>query len=60
MLPKANAWPDHKTEFADVNSVERLLRVYFEKVRIWEVDEGTATTFYFQTSAPVSASTPDS
>jgi SAM-dependent methyltransferase len=52
MLPRANRWVDHKTEFADCASLERLLREYFDAVAIREVDEGANVTFYFQASSP--------
>lgn len=55
MLPKANGWVDHKTEFADTRSVERLLRDYFGVVMVKEVDEGPTITFYFHASAPLRA-----
>lgn len=55
MLPKANGWVDHKTEFADSRSVEQLLRRYFGTVKVREVDEGAAITFYFQASEPLRA-----
>ncbi len=53
MLPKANGWIDHKTEFADRADVELLLRGYFATVVTREIDEGSAITFYFQASAPL-------
>ncbi|MDB4805032.1 class I SAM-dependent methyltransferase [bacterium] len=53
MLPKANGWVDHKTEFSDSAEVERLLLKYFKTVSIKEVDEGTTITFYFQASSPL-------
>jgi SAM-dependent methyltransferase len=52
MLPKANGWVDHKTEFADRASIEKFLRHYFGIVGVREVAEGTAVSFYFQASAP--------
>jgi SAM-dependent methyltransferase len=53
MLPKANGWIDHKTEFPDRGSVERFLRQYFETVAVREVVEGSAVSFYFQASVPL-------
>jgi SAM-dependent methyltransferase len=55
MLPKANAWVDHKTEFADRCSVEKLLLEYFGTLEVREVDEGAAVTFYFQAASPLPA-----
>jgi SAM-dependent methyltransferase len=55
MLPKANGWVDHKTEFEDSESVARLLREYFKVVSIKDVDEVSAVTFYFQASVPLAA-----
>ncbi len=52
MLPRANNWIDHKTEFADRNAVAALLGSYFGSVEVREVDEVTGTTFYFQAGAP--------
>lgn len=53
MLPKANGWIDHKTEFADTASLEGLLREYFAVANIRELDECTAITFYFEASQPL-------
>jgi SAM-dependent methyltransferase len=53
MLPKANGWVDHKTEFADRAAIEAFLRQYFEMVVIREVAEGSTVSFYFQASAPI-------
>jgi SAM-dependent methyltransferase len=53
MLPKANGWIDHKTEFTHTQSVEVLLRQYFQVVAVKELDEGSSVQFYFQASAPV-------
>jgi SAM-dependent methyltransferase len=52
MLPKANGWVDHKTEFADSSAVAGFLRQYFRTVAIREVAEGSAVSFYFQASSP--------
>jgi len=52
MLPRANGWIDHKTEFADRDALERLLAEFFATVRTREIDEGSAITFYFQASMP--------
>ena len=48
MLPKGTGYVDHKTEFADADSVTRLLRQHFEMVTVNEIDELCATTFYFR------------
>lgn len=53
MLPKANSWVDHKTEFSDCESIRVLLRSYFELVTIKEVDEVSTITFYFHASIPL-------
>lgn len=53
MLPRANGWVDHKTEFADCRSVEEFLRQYFRVVTVREVDENPVTTFYFQACEPL-------
>jgi SAM-dependent methyltransferase len=55
MLPRANRWVDHKTEFEDRAAVEKLLLEYFAAVEVREVDEGTALTFYFQAASPLPA-----
>jgi SAM-dependent methyltransferase len=55
MLPRANGWVDHKTEFEDSRSVELLLRQYFSAVTVREVDEGPVVTFYFQAAQPLHA-----
>jgi SAM-dependent methyltransferase len=52
MLPKANGWIDHKTEFQDCQAVERLLREFFEEVSVRDVNEAPTITFYFQASHP--------
>jgi SAM-dependent methyltransferase len=52
MLPRANGWVDHKTEFEDSASIERFLQRYFEIVAIRQVNEGSAVSFYFRASAP--------
>jgi SAM-dependent methyltransferase len=52
MLPKANSWVDHKTEFRDRAAVDGFLRQYFGTVAVREVTEGSAVSFYFQASAP--------
>ena len=59
MLPRANNWIDHKSEFADRTAVAGLLEGYFSSVHVREVDEVTGTTFYFQADAPRSAPTRD-
>jgi SAM-dependent methyltransferase len=53
MLPRANGWVDHKTEFADAGSVESLLSRYFAEVAVRELDEGATTTYYFRASTPL-------
>jgi SAM-dependent methyltransferase len=53
MLPKANGWVDHKTEFSDMKKVSLLLQKYFKTVEIKQVDEVRAITFYFQASMPL-------
>ncbi len=53
MLPRANRHPDHKTEFEDRASLERLLGEFFAVVVTREVDEGPAVTFHFQASDPL-------
>jgi SAM-dependent methyltransferase len=53
MLPRANGWIDHKTEYQDAASVEKLLAQYFESVKVIEIDEVTAVTFYFEASEPL-------
>jgi SAM-dependent methyltransferase len=55
MLPRANGWVDHKTEFADSGSVARLLGEFFESISITDVSEASDVTFYFQASRPVDA-----
>ena len=52
MLPKANGWIDHKTEFSDLTVLEEFLSRYFESVVLRQLDEGTVTSFYFLVSAP--------
>jgi SAM-dependent methyltransferase len=52
MLPKANGWVDHKTEFSNTEQVVLLLQKFFDSVEIKEVDEGRAITLYFQASNP--------
>ena len=56
MLPKANGWIDHKTEFDDASAVNRFLRQYFGEVVTREIDEGAATSFYFQAAVPLKSS----
>jgi SAM-dependent methyltransferase len=53
MLPKANGWIDHKTEFEDSKSVARLLHDYFETVAMTDVDEVSVVSFYFKASRPL-------
>jgi SAM-dependent methyltransferase len=55
MLPRANGWIDHKTEFSDARSVDNFLRQFFRTVAVKELDEGSDVTFYFQASAPLHA-----
>ena len=52
MIPKANGWVDHKTEFSDTEILRQLFLQYFKVVTIKEVDEISITTFYFQASSP--------
>jgi SAM-dependent methyltransferase len=52
MLPRANGWVDHKTEFGDSASIEGFLQQYFQVVSILEVNEGSAVSFYFRASEP--------
>jgi SAM-dependent methyltransferase len=52
MLPRANGWIDHRTEFAEAAAVDAFLRGYFSMVAVRTVDEGAAVTFYFQAGAP--------
>jgi SAM-dependent methyltransferase len=52
MLPRANGWVDHRTEFTEPAAVDSLLRSYFSEVSVRTVDEGAAVTFYFQAGAP--------
>ena len=52
MLPRANGWIDHKTEFSDRASVEGFLGQYFGLVAVREIVEGSSVSFYFQASAP--------
>lgn len=52
MIPKANGWVDHKTEFSDTEILRQLFLKYFKVVTIKEVDEISITTFYFQASSP--------
>lgn len=52
MLPKANGWVDHKTEFSDTEIIKQLFLQYFKVVTIKEVDEISITTFYFHASSP--------
>jgi SAM-dependent methyltransferase len=56
MLPRANGWIDHKTEFAEAPAVDSFLRDYFSEVSVREVDEDTTVTFYFQASTPLASS----
>lgn len=53
MLPLANGYVDHKTEFYDQEQVKKLLHEYFEIVTVREMDEITSTTFYFSASLPL-------
>lgn len=53
MLPRANGWVDHKTEFNDVTAVSQFLRRYFAQVTVREVDEGSVISFYFQARDPL-------
>jgi SAM-dependent methyltransferase len=53
MLPRANGWIDHKTEFADTAAVAAFLHQYFSEVAVWEIDAGAAVSFYFRASAPL-------
>jgi SAM-dependent methyltransferase len=53
MLPRANGWIDHRTEYPDAASVKDLLERYFLSVTVKEIDEVTAVTFYFQASNPL-------
>jgi SAM-dependent methyltransferase len=55
MLPRANGWIDHKTEFAAASALERFLREFFGAVAIREVDEGANVTFYFEAAQPLRA-----
>jgi SAM-dependent methyltransferase len=52
MIPKANGWVDHKTEFSDAEILRQLFLQYFKVVTIKEIDEISITTFYFQASSP--------
>jgi hypothetical protein len=52
MLPKGTGYVDHKTEFADVQSVRALLLEFFDTVTVREVDEISAVTFYFAAIGP--------
>jgi SAM-dependent methyltransferase len=56
MLPKANGWIDHKTEFSETAEVERYLRQFFAEVSVNEIDEGNAISFYFRARAPLTTS----
>jgi SAM-dependent methyltransferase len=58
MLPRANGWIDHQTEYQDAASVMKLLTAYFESVTVKEIDEVTAVTFYFQACKPLHSLTP--
>jgi SAM-dependent methyltransferase len=53
MLPRANGWIDHKTEFADTDSVRELLALRFRHVTVKEVSEADSVTFYFSASQPM-------
>jgi SAM-dependent methyltransferase len=53
MLPKANGWIDHKTEFSHVADVEKYLRQFFDEVAVHAIDEGSVTSFYFRARAPL-------
>lgn len=55
MLPKANGHIDHKTEFENINSVYNLFDLYFNLVKIKEVNEDLndkQINFYFTVSDP--------
>jgi len=52
MLPKANGWVDHKTEFSETEIIRQLFSKYFKDVKIKEVDEIAIATFYFKVSSP--------
>jgi SAM-dependent methyltransferase len=56
MLPKANGWIDHKTEFSEAADVDRFLRSFFAEVDVREIDEGSAISFYFRARAPLATS----
>jgi SAM-dependent methyltransferase len=56
MLPKASGYVDHRTEFADAQSIAVLLQDYFRVTAVREVDEITAATFYFSASEARSTS----
>jgi SAM-dependent methyltransferase len=53
MLPRANGWIDHKTEFPDTDSVANYLRQFFSQVTVRELEEGAVVSFYFQASDPL-------
>jgi SAM-dependent methyltransferase len=55
MLPRANNWVDHKTEFHDAQAVESLLRQYFATVGVRTVEEGATVTYYFEARDPAPA-----
>lgn len=59
MLPKASGYIDHKTEFEDRESVEALLKTYFDTVTVFDVDEISTRTFYFRASNARIVSMPD-
>jgi SAM-dependent methyltransferase len=56
MLPKANGWIDHKTEFAEAVDVDLFLRRFFAEVDVRQIDEGGAMSFYFRARAPLATS----
>lgn len=46
MIPKANGWIDHRTEFRDSDEIRSLFLNYFEDVEIREVFEGATMSYY--------------
>lgn len=46
MIPKANGWVDHKTEFQDSDEIRSLFSAYFEDIEIREVVEGKTMSYY--------------
>lgn len=55
MLPAASGYVDHKTEFHSTDAVKTLLQGYFEDVRVHEISEAVARTFYFKALGPLSS-----